>query len=371
MNYLFALIMVFNIGGYIEYSGLNWKTENNFPYTCYEKLNINISENYSKSFIKANFGYMNYDGKTRYDLVNYIPPVFHVPGFSIPYTLTSEPFLRNGYVGLKWNIFYISLGKQQMGWGTGYAYNPTNLFQYKTIMDMNEELDGVNSVKLKINFPFDLSLETVMLPGAIIDSTSFAGKIKGYFPLLDFSTGFAYYIQTHLDSLTLNPVNDRYKSILADFSTNIFNFNIYGEGLFNLNKKAPVAVIGCGYTGTDNSFLLNFEYLYNGYGAESNYNIADWLDFLSGYELSLGKHELIFNVEKSYNNEYVKFNLTTLVNPIDKTGLILPGVNINPNDNSTIVLTPFIPYGKDDPSNGGTEYTNFPIGWQFRIKVNF
>jgi len=372
MNYIFALILAFNIGGYFEYSGQNFKDGNTFPYTGYNKINFKLSKNYHSTFMKAEFGYILYHGKTAYDLKNYLPSVYaNIPGFTLPYNLTSGLFMRNGYIGIRWKSIYASIGKQQIGWGSGYAYNPTNIFQYKTLIDLNDEIDGVNSVKLKVNMPLNLSVETVILPKSVLDSTSFATEIKGYYPALDFSTGFAYYIYTDFDSLTLNLTDNRYKLILSDFSTNILNFNIYGEGFYNLDRKKIVTVLGGGYTTDDNSLSINFEYLYNGYGKTKNYNLADWLDFLSGYELSLGKHEIILNINKSYDNEYIKFNIATLFNPIDRTGLVLPEIDIIPNENSTIMLIPMIPFGKDNPSNGGSEYTNFPYGGQFRIKINF
>ncbi len=370
MYYLLAVILALNTGGYFEYGGQNWKAGENYPYTDYGKIDINIEQNYNNTFMNTEFGYITYHGKTQYNLKEYLPGIYnYIP--SIPYPLSSGIFIRNAYAGFKWKSFCASLGKQQIGWGTGYFYNPTNLFQYRTIQGMNEEINGVNSLKLKINLPFDIGMETVILPKAILDSSSVAGEVKGYFSLIDLSLGFADYIYTYFDSTTVMQTAARFKSILADFSTNISDINFYGEGFYNLEKKQTVAVLGMRYSTPDNSSSINLEYLYNGYGKSSNYNLSDWMNFLSGYQLSLGKHELTMGINKSINNGLLKFSIATLYNPVDKTGLLLPEISLFPNENSEIVLTPFIPFGKENPNNGGSEYTNFPFGEQFRLKVNF
>ncbi|MDW7682152.1 MAG: hypothetical protein SCK70_16435, partial [bacterium] len=122
--------------GYYEPQLMAAKIKDNFYQLASNKLRVDLELDASDNvFFRANFDYITYHGKTKWDILQFLPENavqdiadFNLLGFNInPYVLPFDDrhFLDNAFVRLSFKKADLTIGKQQLSMGTGYAWNPT------------------------------------------------------------------------------------------------------------------------------------------------------------------------------------------------------------------------------------------------------
>lgn len=369
MNLSFLLLLFqfqpFEIRGYFEYQGQETRESDYYFYSSYNRLNLTLRGKFNSLYFRTDLVYTDYNGRVRYDLRDYIPaPIY--PEVQIPYYLRSGLYMRNGFLRVTLGPLMAQAGRQQIGWGTGYLYNPTNVFQIKSILDPSYELDGVDALNLTLHFSPLSNVEVLFLPGDTWESSARGGRIRGnLFESLDLSVGYLLYQRELIDPLTLSPGKRETEIVAGDFSGELLGLGVHGEATYNTRKKEMISLLGMDYTLRDGVTSLLLEYLSNGEGrTEGNYTLADWLNYLMGATLSMGKREIFFDLQRIMG--FHTLHLSFLVNPDDMSGIILPRLDLSLNDNTQVILAPFLTFGKM-----GEEYATLPDGLFFRLRYSF
>ena len=112
------------------------------------------------------------------------------------FKLTDENFLDNAYAAIYSEHVDIRIGKQQLPWGTGYAWNPTDIFNAKNLQDPAYEKVGVNAFKLAIPFSKEGMLTGIVCIGNEWATSAKAVKVKNHFSGYDFSISFVEKTET-------------------------------------------------------------------------------------------------------------------------------------------------------------------------------
>jgi len=65
-------------------------------------------------------------------------------------TFSDRTFLDNAYLKLSLKAFDLTVGKQQISLGTGYVWNPTDVFNIKDPLDPTYEQPGHNALRVDV-----------------------------------------------------------------------------------------------------------------------------------------------------------------------------------------------------------------------------
>jgi len=364
MSILFFLILAIKPEGFFEYQGEIFNLKGEYKFVGYSKLNLTSRQRISSSYFRTDLVYISYHGKTQYDLTDFMPE-YALP--SIPFTYKSRLYFRNAFLRVRISPLTLQFGRQQIGWGTGYAFNPTNVFQKKSILDPSYELDGVDALRMFLDIAGSFDVDLLYIPENSIDSSSYGGRLRGNVKgFLDFSLGYLDYLSTYMDPVIFLPFKKKNKIFTLDFSTEFLGIGVHGEGTYNLKTKKKIGLLGIDYTFNDGLTSCLLEYLRNEEGKDDfkDYNPADWLNYLSGYTLSMGKNEIFFNLERIH--ELFTFRLSSIFNVNDKSAIIMPGVRYSFNDYTSLQIIGYLGVGEEN-----TEYSKTNNGVAFRIRTGF
>lgn len=283
----------------------------------------------------ANLNYINYQGRSRWNLLDYLPDKIAAlapPGadtlFDFDYSDTL--LLDNAYVKLALSIFDLTLGKQQISIGTGYAWNPTDLFNAKDMIDPAYEQSGHTAVRLDAALSSRYSAEIALLPEIDWRESGKLVRLKGKISHFDYS---AVYVEKpwQLSDLADSGAGISIRHLYGgDVAGELLGLGVWGEFGFNtLNGHGDFWEIlaGADYT-FDNGLYAMTEYYRNELG-ESDYRqyaLDDWLRFYNAESRTISRDNLYF---------YIDFPLTDLLhlgNSIitslsDRSFILVPAVH--------------------------------------------
>jgi len=173
----------------------------------------------------------------------------------------------------------ITAGRQQVSWGTGYFWNPTDLFNPVTFAVVEPgERHGADAVNLELALGTLSQVQLVWAPARDPHQSRGAARFKTNVADYDFSVMGGWFF--------------RDKVAGADFSGQIASAGFRGEWLHNFAETAEdydQLVLGLDYR-FSSSFIMTGEYLYNS-GALSELEIMDLFSRAqSGSVFSVSKH---------------------------------------------------------------------------------
>ena len=142
--------------GYFESQFMGARIENSFMQLYSNKLRVDLKADVKDDVsFGANFDYITYHGKTQWNILEYLPDLItsEVPPEMADYylfTFNDRTFLDNAYLRLSFKYADMTIGKQQISLGTGYAWNPTDVFNTKDLFDPTYEQPGHNAIRLDV-----------------------------------------------------------------------------------------------------------------------------------------------------------------------------------------------------------------------------
>ena len=263
----------------------------------------------------------------------------------------------------------IFIGRQQIGWGTGYAFNPTDIWNMKNPTDPTAAKMGVDA--FNVSFPVgDLgSLSFIFTPGNDIAHCGYGSRYKNNLFGYDYSFSLVKYHNADRELYGLP------EKILvgSDFSGQIIGgIGIFGEGVFVNPKYEELeftdtdssyfqTTIGFDYT-LDNGIYLMAEYYYNGLGNDDrdNYNSVDFINLYSGEMAGFGMNYLFSMAKYDFWDDYT-LSLNNLFNIDDKSGVIMPNLEYLFSEDISITLKSSIYIGSSSKSEYGGMFNTFGI----------
>ncbi len=288
------------------------------------KLRVDLAKHLSERVrVAANFDYITYHGKTRWNLLDYLPdsivrtlpPDLH-PLFAFHFGDMLQPmgpayrvrpdriFLDNANVQLSFDRMDLTIGRQQISVGTGYAWNPTDLFNTKDVLDPTYEQPGRNALRAYIPLGGDTRLDVIFSPGE-----DWFGSVKqinirtwiGHFDL----SGVAAQTVVHMtDFPSFTPASYHRSLIGADFAGEWLGLGIWGEGAYNRMKHLsgnPIAeidsfweaIIGVDYT-FENGVYGMIEGYHNSMLASNwrDYTLNHWMWYFESTWKSISRDQI-------------------------------------------------------------------------------
>jgi hypothetical protein len=295
------------IFGYFEPQYFGYMLDDHYYQMQTNKLRLDIMANLSQAAeLGANINFINYNGAVRYNLLDYVPERirFTVPaGWESSYIVTYSDtiYLDNAYARMTFKWWDITVGRQQISYGTGYAWNPTDIFNVKEILDPTYEQPGHNAIRIDVPLWGRLNCLGVYAPGDDFDASTMLFRLKASAAYVDFSLSAAMMKVDVIDTMGFASGVEHRKLLGADVVGEMLGLGVWAEVAHNLMEDSDdyeEGVVGLDYTLDSGTYILA-EYYYNGRGRDhgDDYTLSDWMGYLSGTTRSLGQHQIYFYID--------------------------------------------------------------------------
>jgi hypothetical protein len=348
----------------------------------YNKLRLDLAAEVGENVtFNGDYIYRIFHGATRLNTLDFIPdrvvseyaaqqgttvdslrPLFDVQ-------LEDENFLDNAYATLYLERVNIRIGKQQLPWGTGYTWNPTDIFNVKNALDPTYEKEGVNAFKVELPFAIEGMVTAILGVDEDLGSSIKALKGKHHLRGFDLSLCLAEKEQEGYDYLLSEELSERRSLIGADFSGQLLGWGVWGEGAYNVMEDSDnfgQYLLGADYT-LENGLYFMGEYYRNGLGKtdKEDYDFNGWMRLLGDEGENLGT-DYLFLGERYPIGELWTWANYLVVNLNDTSGVFFPWFDCSLGDNVELNLVGYIPFGQ-----GETEFGEFGMGGFARIRIYF
>ncbi len=256
----------------------------------------------------------------------------------------------------KMDIFF---GRQPVAWGTGYAFNPTDLWNIKNATDPTAPKIGINALRAEIPLGDVAGLSLVTSTGNDFKHSSGGFRLKWYLAGFDMSVSGISMMNADRELFGLK------RKLVAgtDFAGEVGPVGVWYEvavanrlynGYENFDSLYVQADLGVDYTFSNGIYLMG-EYLFNSLGKESSskYTISDMAAVAGGEAPGMGKHYLFGGVQQNFAGR-LDVGLFALANVQEPSGMIMPEMTYTFNDHIETKLKGSIAAGSKRRSEYGS-----------------
>jgi len=382
-NVLFAQS---NFFGYYEGEFDQLKFANKTYNYGYNKLRLDFEArpNYAVT-IGANINFQKYFDNISWNLLDFLPsniwkPIFQPEGYpkelwmtEFPIVLLDTLYLDNVYLKAGFKHFDLTIGKQQISLGTGYAWNPTDIFNTKLLLDPTYEQTGVNAVRAEIPLKGRIGLDVILSPGKDWNESVKMLQLKTGLGRFDMQGTIGQYAwqRTQFNPITFSIDEQNYLRILYGGSVvgEFAGAGIWIEGAWNKMENSDdfsEVIIGSDYTFKNGLYII-MEYLRNenGVSKSKNLDINNYLQYFMGETHSL-MQDYVFSFISYPLNDFIQIGLLGFGNLNDNSAALNPQFlwNLFQDVDLTMMYSHFL--GDDNTEFGVQDW-----GWRIRLRGYF
>ena len=372
-----------NIFGYFESQMMGADIQNTFYHIQTNKLRVDLkySPSHHVTFL-ANYNGITYHGKTQWDVLDFLPDglVSEIPeslaGFYvIPFE--DQYVLDNANLRLTFSRFDLTVGKQQISLGSGYVWNPVDVFNVKDVLDPTYEQPGHNAVRLDVQLGKSFSLSALYAPE---DTWSRSGKLvqlKGRIPrfdiaLLAIETTWHFHDYTSFDYATyqFQDFPETRRVLGASTEGECLGLGLYAEYGYNLMERSPDFqewVAGMNYTFDSQTFVM-LEFYRNTMAKADyhDYNINDWMRFLASEQKTVARDQLYMFIQQPAT-DFIDIGMSGIWCVSDGSIALVPTLTWSLLENVDVMAYANVNFGA-----GGTAYSRLMgNGGLVRARVYF
>ena len=360
-----------DIFGYYETEYDHIQLANKSYNFSYNKLRLDLESRPGENIkIGANINFRLFNGKTDFNIFDFLPmDSGEINGetiSSLSEPLLDEMYLDNIYLRTSLQLFDFTIGKQPISLGTGYAWNPLDIFNQKDLIDPTYEQAGINALRMEIPIMNWGTLDIIIEPDLTWDMSSKLIQLKSSLSSFDFSLngGNQYHlIPSGESSYAYDDVFFGGGSFVGEF----WEFGLWGETLWSLDADNNFGEVVFGMDHTfNNGFYLMAEYFHNSLGAEKNKVTFDhYLYNFSGETHSLMQN--YFFAMGMYNlTDYISGSLFIYGNLDDQSFILAPQLNWDAFEDVTLGALVSQSFGEND-----SEFGIQDLALRFRLRTYF
>ncbi|RMF07989.1 MAG: hypothetical protein D6762_06565 [Candidatus Neomarinimicrobiota bacterium] len=359
--------------------------EYNFGYLKY-RLDME-SRPTDRVLVAANVNFQQYLGETTWNLLDFLPGPIWKPELQpstlpdslwvteYPFTYHDTLYLDNAYLRVNFNHLDVTLGKQPVSLGTGYAWNPVDIFNYKNPVDPTYEQTGIQALRLDVPLTDRGGLTAILTPAGGWDSATKYIQWKSGIGSFDFTLNWSQYegVYRWWDYVLyagLAPTTTRYRAVGGTLVGELFGVGVWTEvwrktqAAFD-KKEFWEAVAGADYTFSNGWYVLNEVYRNEQGALPEAVTLYDYLFYFNG-----STHSLMQTYDFFYTfypvGDFVNAGIFALANLDDHSALVSPQIEWNLYENGTLTLWYSTSLGKAD-----TEFGWQGDGWRLRLRTYF
>lgn len=294
----------------------------------------------------------------------------------------------------------LRLGRQQYLTGTGFAWNPTDLFNHKKIMDPAYKTSGIDSAYMSYAFSGENEISTFYSFGQNLDrkkseytdteNGDYQVKIKTRTNILDLAIHYSEAsrprtdyegLKTGMTDMELAVVPVRWRLLAAGMRSEIGGLGIHVEGGRawleaddetteiqdeSFTKDHTRFLVGVDYT-FKNELYLVLEYYQEGLGKTSpeEYTTNDRLGYINNEFDTIGRDNIFVGASMPIADK-ASIELYNIINANDPSVVVNPWLNFEASEDLSLSISAQIPVGSEESSIGNTRPSAFG-----RIQINF
>jgi len=207
-------------------------------------------------------------------------------------------YIDNAYV--EWNTgrVRIRLGKQQLSWGPGYSFNPTDLFHRKRILDPTYDKEGVSAFRFDYQWGVGGEVTAITVPGSDWENSGFGLRAGTHVNALGYDVALTLHQvrdSVAMDQETFVQIGQQRRAVGFEASGPFLGLGIWIEGNYNVMEQEDDflrVITGLDHT-LEGGMHVMVEGLYNGRGSsDAPYDAAAWLSYLISGE-PLAKYQVM------------------------------------------------------------------------------
>ncbi|NQT27136.1 hypothetical protein HQ585_17410 [candidate division KSB1 bacterium] len=341
------------IFGYFESQLMTAQINSEWIPLASNKLRLDLSGDVSDRIkFAANFNYITYHGKTTWMIADILPEsaLDEIPESLLPYyqiTFENRNFLDNAFVGINLGAMDLTIGKQQLSFGSGYAWNPTDIFNTKDLFDPAYEQPGHNAVRLDWQAGERFAFSSLMSPEDSWEKSTGLLQVKVGISRFDVSFLAARTTQTshdytEFDPLTFSLIEDSELRTVygADVNGEIFGLGVWTEYAYSEMENSDNYyewLLGADYTFESGTYCMA-EFYRNTIGKQNDadYTFNDWLRYLNAKQKALSRDQ-VYGLIQHPVTDVMNLGLSGIYSISDGSAALLPTLSWTPDPNLEIL----------------------------------
>jgi hypothetical protein len=369
--------------GYFESQLVGLNINKEFIGLFSNKLRLDLkSEISEKITFAANFNTILYHGRTEWNILDFLPDkaVAEVPeGMEAFYVLpfSDQYILDNAYIKFAFKYFDLSVGKQQISLGTGYVWNPMDVFNVKDYLDPTYEQPGHNALRIDVPLGSAFTLTALYAPEDNWRTSSKLVQIKGRvwrfdFALVAIEKNWVYHDYTQFDTDLMNFTEFPEIRQLLGFCTagELLGIGVWIEFAYNWMDETDdfyELVAGADYTFDFQTYVM-VEYYRNTLAKDDyqDYTLNDWLRLMSQEQKALARDQLYFLIQHPVT-DLINLGISSIYSISDNSMALIPTLNYSLSENVDIFAYINLNIGKEGKSYAKT----LGRGGMIRVRVYF
>ena len=340
------------IFGYFESQIMGVGLESQFLQLFSNKLRVDLKSTVSDNItFAANFDYITYHGKTKWDILDFLSPevVSEVPdGMESFYVLpfSDRHFLDNAYIKIAFKHFDLTVGKQQISLGTGYVWNPMDVFNVKDYLDPTYEQPGYNAIRLDVALGSSYTATALFSPDDTWRNSAKLLQLKGRISHFDYSFiaiekvwRFHDYTQFDYENMNFLELPERRQLLGASTAGELLGLGVWAEYAYNWmedTKDFYELVVGTDYTFDFQTYVM-VEYYRNTLGKTDyeDYNLNDWMRMLAFEQKAISRDQVYVFIQHPAT-DLLNIGLSSIYSISDNSLALVPTLNYSFSDNVEI-----------------------------------
>jgi hypothetical protein len=354
---IFTLMPLFSqekvdLFGYFESQASGAQVQGDFWLLYSNKLRVDLKSSFFDNVtFAANFDYITYHGKTTWNILEFLPDqaAAEVPAgmedfYILPFS--NRHFLDNAYIKLSFKYFDLTAGKQQISLGTGYVWNPIDVFNIKELFDPTYEQPGHNAIRLDVPLGHTYTFTAFFSPEDNWRNSAKLVQVKGRISHFDYAltaieTVWRYHDYTMFDPVSMSFVELPEKRRLLGASTagELFGMGVWAEFAYNWMDNSEdfyELVVGTDYTFDFQTYLM-VEYYRNTLGKTDHmkYTLNDWMRLLANEQRSIIQDQ-VYVFAQHPATDLMNIGVSAIYSISDSSAAFVPTLSYSLSDNVEI-----------------------------------
>jgi len=355
------------LNGYLEHQYSLTKTDKDWLQVDYDRFRVDVDARAGRSTrASAALVWQLFRGDTRVDLRSILPNSLATQVDTVSFKISNQQFINHAYVTLRPGNIEVTAGKQYLTWGAGWAFNPTELFRPKNLLEPTYEREGVGALSARIALGSLSDILVGLVPEGGLDTSGKVVRLRHHIAGYDLSL-LAAELHEPKGIIGGGSLLERRYTLGGDFSGEVLGLGLWAEAAWSDHAGTQwiEATMGTNYT-LENGLFLMVEGFYNGRGKWSDpYPITAWLGRFFEGQRSLGKLMVFAHANKLVGQLWT-IGLSSLTNAGDGSFVLIPSVSYAFAQDVDILFNGLIYVGPD-----GTEFGMHRQGGFLRIRVYF
>ncbi len=369
--------------GYFESQISGAKIRGNFYQLYTNKLRVDLKSALSDNItFAANFDYITYHGKTEWNILEFLSPSItsSIPTSMQPFyvlNFSNRNFLDNAYIKFSSEYFDLTVGKQQISLGTGYVWNPTDVFNIKDLLDPTYEQPGHNAIRLDVPLGTIYTFTALYSPddtwkesGKLVQ---FKGRISHFdyaFIVIEKAWRFHDYTRFNLLEMNFLELPEKRQLFGGNTAGELLGLGVWVEYAYNkmeLSKDFYELVIGTDYTFDFQTYVM-VEYYRNTLGKTDyeQYTINDWMRLFAQEQKAVSRDQVYAFVQHPVT-DLMNLGISSVYSISDNSIALIPTLNYSLSDNVDVFAYLNFNFGKE----GKVFARSMSDGGLLRVRVYF